>query len=42
MKSINVVFDDKDYLRLVEAKGELSWRSFILKLVEKRVEGASN
>jgi len=34
MKQINVYFDDEDYKKLVERKGELNWREFILKLVK--------
>jgi len=35
MKQINVYFDDKDYKRLIEKKDNLSWRDFILKLVDE-------
>lgn len=31
MKTINISFDDETYERLIEAKSELSWRSFIIK-----------
>lgn len=37
MKSINVVFEDKEYDKLIKSKGKLSWRQFILKLTEKQV-----
>jgi len=35
MKSINVYFEDEDYKRLEKEKGSLTWRDFILKLLEK-------
>jgi len=34
MKTINVPLEDDEYKRLVKKKNGLSWRRFILKLVE--------
>jgi len=34
MKSINVYFEDAEYERLIEKKGEKSWHDFILTLAE--------
>jgi len=34
MKTINVTFEDKEIKDLEEIKGNLSWRNFILKLLE--------
>nr|URC17116.1 MAG: hypothetical protein [Lokiarchaeota virus Ratatoskr Meg22_1012] len=34
MKYINIVFEDKEFEFLKEKKGNLSWREFILKLLE--------
>lgn len=34
MKTVNIVFEDEEFERLKKAKGELSWRAFILKLLE--------
>lgn len=34
MKNITVVFEDKDFERLVKAKGDKTWRAFILQLLE--------
>lgn len=33
MRTLNIPLDDKDFKRLERAKGALSWREFILKLV---------
>ena len=30
VKNINITLDDKDYERLAKAKGDLSWRDFLL------------
>jgi len=38
MKSINVYFEDEDYKKLIKKKGDLTWRDFILKLLEKKHE----
>lgn len=35
MKTINVTFEDKEFQDLEQKKEELSWRSFILKLLEE-------
>lgn len=35
MKSINVYFEEEDYEKLKEAKGKMSWRDFILQLINK-------
>ena len=34
MKTINVFFEDSDYEKLIKRKGKLSWREFILQLIE--------
>ena len=34
MKVINTIVEDKDFLKLVEAKGSLCWREFILTLIK--------
>ena len=34
MKTINVTFEDKEIKDLEEIKGNLSWRNFIIKLLE--------
>jgi hypothetical protein len=31
MKDVRVTFEDKEHLKLLKAKGELTWRKFILK-----------
>jgi len=36
MKQINVYFDDEDHRKLEEKKGNLSWREFILLLLEEK------
>lgn len=36
VKSINVFFEDDDYDKLITAKGEISWRDFILTLVSSK------
>ena len=36
MKSIYVTFEDKEFGRLLKAKGKLSWRNFILLLAKKK------
>jgi len=33
MRSITVVFEDKEFKKLKIKKGELSWHNFILKLL---------
>ena len=35
MKSINVTFEDEEFKRPEKAKGEKSWREFILQLVKE-------
>jgi len=35
MRSIQVYFDDEDFERLEKQKGDLSWREYIMKLLEK-------
>ena len=42
MKTINVTFEDKEHQKLTEKKGELSWREFILKLIDKDKEDEKN
>lgn len=34
MKTVNVVFEDKEFEALVKTKGTKSWHDFILTLVE--------
>ena len=34
MKQINVYFDDEEYKKLKEKKGKMSWRRFILWMLE--------
>jgi len=36
MKTVNVVFTDEEHKKLVDAKENLSWHDFILKLVEAK------
>ena len=36
MKQINVYFDDKEYKQLVEVKNGLTWKEFILTLIEMK------
>lgn len=38
MKSINPVFEDDEFERLKQAKGSMTWRKFILDLLEKKKE----
>ena len=38
MKQINVYFDDEDYKKLIEKKGDLSWRDFIMLLGEENTQ----
>ncbi len=35
MKAINIVVEDEDFAKLEKAKGNLSWREFILKAVKQ-------
>jgi len=41
MKTINVVFEDKEIRKLEEHKGDRSWREYILFLL-KNYEGDKN
>ncbi len=34
MKTLNVVFEDKDYDALEKAKADMTWREFVLTLVK--------
>ena len=34
MKTLNVVFEDKEYADLEKAKGDMTWRVFVLTLVK--------
>jgi hypothetical protein len=36
MKTINVTFDNEEMLTLENAKGDLTWREFILTLVRSK------
>ena len=35
MRSVTVVFEDKDFEKLEEKKGKMTWREFILTLVKE-------
>ncbi len=35
MKTINVTFEDEEYKKLVEKKGNMTWHDFIMKLIEE-------
>ncbi len=37
MKTLNVTFEDSEYEELLVAKGESSWREFILNLREAKI-----
>lgn len=41
MKTINVTFEDREYKDLTKIKGELSWRDFILKLIDTEFKSAA-
>lgn len=34
VRTLNIPIDDNDYQKLLKAKGELSWRDFIMKLAK--------
>jgi len=36
MKTINISFEDKEYKKLIKSKGELSWKAYIMKEVNKK------
>ncbi len=36
MKTINVTFEDGEYMALDQAKGDKNWREFILTVLEKK------
>ena len=38
MKKINETFEDKEYVELIDLKGKLTWREFILQLLKKEME----
>jgi hypothetical protein len=38
MKTINVPLEDEEYLRLERAKGQMTWREFIMTLATKELE----
>jgi hypothetical protein len=38
MRTLNVVFEDEDYQRLEDAKGERTWREFLMDAAAKEVE----
>ena len=38
MKTINETFEDRDYKKLVKRKGSLTWKKFILSLLEEPTE----
>ena len=35
MRNVNITFDDADFKKLEKAKGKLSWREFVLTLIQK-------
>lgn len=35
MKTVNVTFEDSEHERLLEKKGKMSWREFILTLLDE-------
>lgn len=37
MKSVNETFEDSEFEKLLEQKGDLTWRQFILKLAKIKV-----
>lgn len=34
VKHLNIILDDKDYKRLVKAKGNMNWRDFVMQLTK--------
>ncbi len=42
MKNINVTFEDSEFKKLEGAKGELSWREFILENLKGGIENGKN
>lgn len=36
MKQVLVLLDDEDYHKLVEAKGALTWRAFMLSMIKEQ------
>ena len=38
MKNINIMFDEEDYEKLIQKKDGLSWREFILTLIEEETD----
>jgi len=38
MKSVNVVFEDKEFTALEKVKGKKSWHNFILELAKRPIE----
>ena len=36
MRTVNIIFEDKEFKRLQQKKGKLKWRKFILSLLENR------
>jgi len=35
MKTLHIPLDDEDYKKLEKAKGDLTWKEFVLQLVKK-------
>ena len=35
MKTLNIPLEDVDYQKLLDKKGDISWREFIMKLAEE-------
>jgi hypothetical protein len=38
MKTLHVPFEDKEYNKLKKKKGELTWKEFLLKLINNTEE----
>jgi len=35
MKNINIILEDMEYMKLVEQKGNITWKAFIFKLLKE-------
>ena len=42
MKTINETFEDSEIILLEKAKGDMTWRKFILQLIEKEDDTNEN
>jgi len=38
MKTLNIPLDDEEFKKLEKAKGNLTWKEFILDLIKKEVK----